>query len=64
MLDHIHALDHKVEVMTAVLNRLGVEMDNTELPSLDALEIDMGASPERPEPNPMERMVVKAVRNN
>lgn len=42
MLDHIHALDHKLEVMTTVLNRMGIETEDAELPSLEALEIDTG----------------------
>jgi serine O-acetyltransferase len=64
MLDHIQALDHKVEVMTAVLDRMGVEIDNTELPSLKACEIDSGEPPERPDLNPVEHRIVKAFHNN
>ncbi len=40
MLDHIHAMDQRMDAMAQTLHRLGIEVDGGDLPSLDACEID------------------------
>jgi serine O-acetyltransferase len=64
MLDHIHALDHKLEVMTAVLNRMGIETEDAELPSLDALEIDTGEAAREPADHEADEVMVRVANNN
>jgi serine O-acetyltransferase len=44
MLDHIHALDQRLEQVRQKLEKLGVELQAEELPSLDAVAIDEGAA--------------------
>jgi serine O-acetyltransferase len=43
MLDHIHAMDQRLELVTQKLRKLGLDVETGELPSLDALAIDEGA---------------------
>ncbi len=39
MLDHIHVTDKRLEEMCGALKKLGVEMDNLDLPALDSCEV-------------------------
>ena len=47
MLDHIHALDNRVEELTTTIRDLGGRLDGTELPELDECQIDSTAPPRR-----------------
>ena len=44
MLDHIHAMDHKMDAMCQEIQRLGGVVEDIAMPELDALEIDGGGS--------------------
>lgn len=44
MLDHIHAMDIKMEQMCKTIQELGGELDNTPLPELDSCEIKEGGA--------------------
>jgi serine O-acetyltransferase len=43
MLDHIHAMDQRVESMCKALKSLGAEVDTSRLPGLDTCEINQNA---------------------
>jgi len=51
LLDHVHMLDAKVEVMTRELNRLGAQVDVTPLPDLEVYGIDSIENTKRKEDN-------------
>jgi serine O-acetyltransferase len=40
MLDHIHAMDERMEGMCKAMKQLGAELSEKELPTLDSCEID------------------------
>ncbi len=47
MLDHIHAMDTRMEQMCKEIERLGGRVDDTPLPGLDACEIEEGGEKRR-----------------
>lgn len=46
LLDHIHVMDTKMEMMCEALKKLGAQVDDIELPALDSCDIQSDASPE------------------
>lgn len=46
MLDHIHAMDEKMEVMCAALKQFGTEIDVSNLPDLDSCSLSSGSDKE------------------
>ena len=49
MLDHIHAMDEKMETMCAALKQLGTEIDVSNLPDLGPCQLKMGETDEEEE---------------
>ena len=54
LLDHIHAMDGKMEQMRKEFNKIGVEIDATPLSSLDLYEIDSVENNDKKEENSKE----------
>ena len=54
MLDHIHAMDEKMEAMCAALKQFGAEIDVDKLPDLDSCSISTNASDEGEEADKIE----------
>jgi len=50
MLDHIHAMDERMEQMCGALKALGAELGETEIPDLGSCEIDSGSTEGDSEP--------------
>jgi hypothetical protein len=44
MLDHIHAMDEKMEVMCGALKQFGAEIDATNLPDLGSCSLSSSTS--------------------
>ena len=53
MLDHLHAMDQRMESMCEAMKAMGVEQGTSELPELDSCKIEptSGEPPEKPEPD-------------
>jgi serine O-acetyltransferase len=54
MLDHIHVMDEKMQIMCAALKHLGTEIDVSNLPDLGPCEIDSAKQAEEDEPEKIE----------
>lgn len=54
MLDHIHAMDEKMEVMCGALKQFGAEIDVSNLPDLGSCSITTSAQDEGDEPEKIE----------
>ena len=54
MLDHIHAMDEKMETMCGALKQFGAEIDVTNLPDLGSCSISTAAQSDADEPEKIE----------
>lgn len=51
ILDHVHATDRRLEEMSNALGKLGAELDNEQLPSVEGCQIENNAVPSEQKPS-------------